>query len=100
MPWINCGMVSILSYVPLMYPGANYNLVSLELHSDDKSRWVFERSGGLWLSFNLIMQPWVFGVSGEDPGMKGWDIIILNDDGKVTEIHAMIEGISTYAAAE
>ena len=46
------------------------------------------------------MQPWVYGVSGEDPGMKGWDVIILNDDGKVTELHAMINGVSTYTDAE
>ncbi len=43
------------------------------------------------------MQPWVFGNVGSEPGMKGWDTIILSDDGKVKELYAMIEGVSTHA---
>lgn len=71
--------------------------MSLGLHADDKSTWVFQRSGNMWLDFNLIMQPWVFGRVGGEPGMTGWDVIIVNDDGKVKELYAVIEGVSTHA---
>jgi hypothetical protein len=43
------------------------------------------------------MQAWVFGVVGKEPGMKGWDVIIVNDDGRVKELYALIEGVSTHA---
>ncbi|KIM95838.1 hypothetical protein OIDMADRAFT_148820 [Oidiodendron maius Zn] len=66
------------------------------LHADDKASWVFEPSGDLWLDFNVIMQAWIFGRRGEEPGMKGWDIIVINDDGRVKELYAMIEGVSTH----
>jgi hypothetical protein len=44
--------------------------VYLGLHADEKATWVFQRSGDLWLSFNLIMQPWIFGRVGGEPGMN------------------------------
>ena len=71
-------------------------MLCLGLHADEKSTWVFQRSGDLWLNSNLIMQPWVFGRAGEEPGMKGWDVIIVNDDGRVKELYAVIEGVSTH----
>ncbi|KAE8450787.1 hypothetical protein EG329_005700 [Mollisiaceae sp. DMI_Dod_QoI] len=67
------------------------------LHTDEKSTWVFKQSGDLWLNNNLIMQPWVYGNVGSEPGMKGWDTIILGNDGKVKELYAMIEGFSTHS---
>jgi hypothetical protein len=45
------------------------------------------------------MQAWVFGVVGREPGMKGWDVIIVNEDGRVKELYALIEGLSTHAHA-
>jgi hypothetical protein len=73
--------------------------VSLGLHADGKATWVFQRSGDLWLNYNVIMQAWVFGVVGREPGMKGWDVIIVNEDGRVKELYALIEGLSTHAHA-
>jgi hypothetical protein len=70
--------------------------VYLGLHADEKATWVFQRSGDLWLSFNLIMQPWIYGRVGGEPGMKGWDVIIVDDDGKVKKLYAVIEGASTH----
>lgn len=61
--------------------------------------WVFQRSGDLWLNFGLIMQSWVYGVEGKEPGMKGWDVIIVDREGKAKELYAMIEGVSTHAHA-
>ncbi|KIM92778.1 hypothetical protein OIDMADRAFT_149980 [Oidiodendron maius Zn] len=66
------------------------------LHADEKSTWAFQRSGDLWLNFNIIMQPWVYGPIGEEGGMKGWDVLIVNDDGRVQELYAMIDGVSTH----
>jgi len=66
------------------------------LHADEKSSWVFQRTGSLWLNFNVIMQPWTFGHVGEKPGMEGWDVIIVDEHGKVKELYAMIEGVSTH----
>jgi hypothetical protein len=43
------------------------------------------------------MQAWVYGRAGEEPGMKGWDVMIVNDEGKVKELCAMIDGVSTHA---
>lgn len=73
--------------------------VSLGLHAEEKSSWVFQRSGDLWVNFNVIMQPWTYGNVGEEPGMKGWDVLVINDDGKVKDLYAMIEGVSTHASA-
>jgi hypothetical protein len=70
--------------------------VYLGLHADEKATWVFQRSGDLWLSFNLIMQPWIYGRVGGEAGMKGWDVIIVDDDGKVKKLYAVIEGASTH----
>lgn len=42
------------------------------------------------------MQPWVYGPIGEEGGMKGWDVLIVNDDGRVQELYAMIDGVSTH----
>ena len=68
------------------------------LHAEEKANWVFSRSGDLWLDFNLIMQPWVCGPPGADePGMKGWDVIYVDKDGKVEKLYALIDGISTHA---
>jgi len=70
------------------------------LHAEEKSSWVFSRSGDLWLDFNLIMQPWVCGPSGAaELGMKGWDVIYVNNDGKVEKLYALIDGLSTHAHA-
>jgi hypothetical protein len=46
------------------------------------------------------MRPWVFGPGGEEPGMKGCDVIILDDEGKVKKLYAMIEGVSTHDIVE
>ncbi|CZR56537.1 uncharacterized protein PAC_06426 [Phialocephala subalpina] len=78
------------------FPTAIADQRNLGLHTDGKSAWLFQRSGDLWLNFGVIMQPWVFGRVGEQPGMKGWDVIIVGDDGKVKKLYAMIEGISTH----
>ena len=44
-----------------------------------------------------MMQEWTFGESdGADPGMKGWDMIYVGDDGKVEKLYALIDGISTH----
>jgi hypothetical protein len=70
--------------------------VYLGLHADEQSTWVFQRSGDLWLNFGLIMQPWVHGPEGKEPGMKGWDVIIVDSEGKAKGLYAMIEGVSTH----
>jgi len=73
------------------------------LHADHQATWIFERSGDLWLNFNVIMQPWVFGPKageqGAEKGMKGWDVLIVGGDGRVKELYAMIEGVSTHSHA-
>ncbi|KAN0108607.1 hypothetical protein V8E51_008349 [Hyaloscypha variabilis] len=67
------------------------------LHADEKSTWIFSRSGDLWLDFNLIMQPWVYGPpEAAEPAMKGWDVIHVDEDGKVHKLYALIEGMSTH----
>jgi hypothetical protein len=45
------------------------------------------------------MQPWVYGAPDAEPGMKGWDVIHVGEDGKVKEIYALIEGVSTHGPA-
>jgi hypothetical protein len=53
--------------------------------------------GDLWLDFNLIMQPWVYGPpEAAEPAMKGWDVIHVDEDGKVHKLYALIEGMSTH----
>lgn len=71
--------------------------MTVGLHADEKSGWIFQRSGELWLNNNLIMQAWEYGSGGEQAGMKGWDVIQVNGEGKVKELYAMIEGVSTHA---
>lgn len=43
------------------------------------------------------MQAWEYGPPGEQARMKGWDVIQVNDEGKVKELYAMIEGVSTHS---
>jgi hypothetical protein len=42
------------------------------------------------------MKAWTYGSSGEEPAMKGWDVIIL-DGGKVKQLYAMIDGVHTHS---
>lgn len=68
----------------------------LGLHADEKASWVFQRSGEFFLNFDLIMQSWVYGPVGEEPGMKGWDVIQVNNDGKVQRLYALINGVGMH----
>jgi hypothetical protein len=43
------------------------------------------------------MQPWAYGPPSGEPGMKGWDVIYVGEDGKVKEIYALIEGVSSHS---
>lgn len=42
------------------------------------------------------MQSWIYGRVGEEPELRGWDVLIINDNGKVKELYAMIDGASTH----
>jgi hypothetical protein len=45
----------------------------------------------------MVMQPWEYGAEGEEPGMKGWDVIIVDDKQEVKFLYAMIEGAHTHS---
>lgn len=49
----------------------------------------------MWLNANMIMQKWFFGKDGE--GWKGWDVITLDEDGKVASLYGLIEGVHTHS---
>ncbi|KAL6823679.1 hypothetical protein V8C40DRAFT_248573 [Trichoderma camerunense] len=69
------------------------------LHADEKSEWIFKPRGDLWLNGDVIMQSWTYGNADGMPGMAGWDVIILDGDGLVKELYAMIEGVHTHEFA-
>jgi hypothetical protein len=56
---------------------------------------LFEGTGDLWLNANMIMQKWFFGKDGE--GWKGWDVITLDENGKVASLYGLIEGVHTHS---
>lgn len=56
---------------------------------------MFEKAGTIWISHNLAMQKWTFGEPGAaEPGMKGYDVVQVNSDGKVEKLYALIDGVS------
>jgi hypothetical protein len=65
------------------------------LHANDQSAWVFKKTGDKWVNANVVMQAWTFGIEEGEPGMKGWDVLIVDKAGKVESLYAMIEGMST-----
>jgi hypothetical protein len=81
------------SHVALIY--GKTLLTFSGLHADGKADWIFSKEGELWLNSNLIMQGWVYGPVGAKPGMTGWDVIIVNEAGKVAELYAMVHGPNT-----
>ena len=68
----------------------------LGLHTENQKTWVFKKAGPMWLNFNVVMQEWTYGDEGAKPGMTGWDVVIVGDDGKVEKLYAMIEGAATH----
>lgn len=44
---------------------------------------------------NVIMQYWTFGKDNE--GWKGWDVIIVGDDGKVASLYGLVNGMHNHA---
>ncbi len=41
------------------------------------------------------MQEWTYGEEqAEEPGMKGWDVVTVGQDGKVEKLYAMIGGVA------
>lgn len=47
------------------------------------------------MNANMIMQRWFFGKDGE--GWKGWDVITLDEEGKVASLYGLIEGVHTHS---
>lgn len=47
---------------------------------------------------NMLMQKWFFGKSEEGEGWKGWDVIILDGNGKVASLYGLLEGVHTHSA--
>lgn len=74
----------------------NDGSLCLALHADEKSEWTFKPRGDLWLNGDVIMQSWTYGNADGMSGMAGWDVIILDGDGLVKELYAMIEGVHTH----
>lgn len=70
------------------------DVFQIGLHANEQGEWVFEKSGDMWENANMIMQAWTFGLGGE-PGMKGWDVLVVGGGGKVESLYAMIEGVSS-----
>lgn len=44
----------------------------------------------------MIQQAWVFG-RGAERAWKGWDVIIVGQDGKVERLYALIEGMNSHS---
>jgi hypothetical protein len=82
----------------LLLLSTNENPLHLDLHAAEKADWFFKPQGDMWLNSNLVMKGWTYGSTGEEPAMKGWDVIILSC-GKVKQLYAMIEGIHTHPQA-
>ena len=70
------------------------------LHSGEAADFDFSLVGSIWVNHNLIHAAWEYGPGGKagDKGMRGSDIIIVGEDGKVDVLYAMIEGPSTIPA--
>lgn len=66
-----------------------------KLHADGREDWKFESVDELWMNGNMLMQKWLFGVSEE--GWRGWDVIILNQDGKVEALYGLVEGMHNHS---
>jgi len=47
------------------------------------------------MNCNALMQRWFFGKG--DAGWKGWDIIILDENNKVTSLYGLVEGMHNHA---
>ena len=43
---------------------------------------------------NLIMQYWYFGQG--DDGWKGWDVIVLDENGKVASFYGLLDGVHSH----
>ena len=56
---------------------------------------MFEGVGDLWMNANMIMQKWFFRKDGE--GWRGWDVIILDKDGKVEALYGLLEGAHNHS---
>lgn len=66
-----------------------------KLHADGRQDWMFEIVGDLWMNGNMLMQNWFFYVGNH--GWRGWDVIILNQDGKVEVLHGLVEGMHNHS---